>query len=64
MQASAVVVILLGREDPDEIIHAILGFIITQHNITRVEVERLPNIIQPPGSSSEHWKILGFGFQI
>jgi hypothetical protein len=40
MQASAVVVVLLGSEDPDEIIRAILGFIITQHHITRVKVER------------------------
>jgi len=30
-----------------------------RHNITRVEVKRLPNIIRPPGSSSGYWKILG-----
>lgn len=62
MQTSdVVVVLLLGREDPDEIIRAILGFIVTQDNITRVEVERLPNIMRPPGSSSGHRKTLRFG---
>jgi len=34
------IVVVLGREDPDEIIRNILGFVIMQHNITRVEVKR------------------------
>ena len=34
-----VAVLMLGTEDPDEFIRAVLRFATTRHGITRVEVE-------------------------
>jgi len=46
------------------IIRAILGFVITQHSITPVEVEPYPTSSNHQRSSSGHWNSLDFGCQV